>query len=145
MGKKGKSIKRNCQAVSEAIGEVLMIAVVVIAFSSIAVTIFSDVAKNSSHVPHADLESTRLDDNKIRIFHVGGESIKVADMKLIINAKGDSFQFHMSDPEVTISGGNESTNRRVQEYPGRKRTTLAPRETPGGAPGERVRPHAGSG
>jgi len=108
--KKDKSIRRNCQAVSEAIGEVLMIAVVVIAFSSIAVTIFSDIATKSSHIPHADLESTRPDYNKVRILHVGGEGIDVADMKIVINTRGNSFQYNIPDPGVVIvdSNGNIS-------------------------------------
>lgn len=107
--KKSKSIRRNCQAVSEAIGEVLMIAVVVIAFSSIAVTIFSDVATKSPHIPHADLESTHPDDNKVRILHVGGEDINLKDMNIIIN----SSQFSMSDPKVTITNSyvDNSTNQ----------------------------------
>lgn len=110
MDKKDRSIRRNCQAVSEVIGEVLMIAVVVIAFSSVAVTVFSDVATKSAHIPHADFESTRLDDNTVRIFHVGGEGINVADMKIVINTKGNSFQFNISDPGVGIrdSNGNVS-------------------------------------
>ena len=64
----------------------------------VAVTIFSDVATKSPHIPHADLESTRPDDNTVRIFHVGGEGINVTDMNIIIN----SSQFNMSDPKVTI-------------------------------------------
>jgi len=110
--KKDKSIKENCQAVSEAIGEVLMIAVVVIAFSSIAVTIFSDVATKSPHIPHADLESTRLYKNTVRISHVGGESINIEDMGIVINTRDNSFQFYMPNPEVEIkdSSGKKSTN-----------------------------------
>jgi FlaG/FlaF family flagellin (archaellin) len=102
--KKDKSIRRNCQAVSEAIGEVLMIAVVVIAFSSIAVTIFSDIATKSPHIPHADFETTRLDSNTVRIFHVGGESINSTDMEIFVN--------NIPSPEVKIrnSYGEESTN-----------------------------------
>lgn len=79
-----------------------MIAVVVIAFSSVAVTVFSDVATKSPHIPHADFESTRLGDNTVHISHVGGEDINVTDINIIINFS----QFNMSDPKVTIKNSN---------------------------------------
>ena len=55
-GKKYRALGEDCQAVSEVVGQVLMIAIVVLAFSSIAVVIFSDVVVNPPHTPHTDLQ-----------------------------------------------------------------------------------------
>jgi len=45
-GKKYRALGEDCQAVSEVVRQVLMIAIVVLAFSSIAIVIFSDVVVN---------------------------------------------------------------------------------------------------
>ncbi len=76
----------NCQAVSEVIGQMLMIAVVVLAFSGIALTVFSDggVVK-PPHTPHIDLqESINTSDDTIQIIHSGGEAIDLSAIKIIL-------------------------------------------------------------
>ncbi len=47
-GRRHRALREDCQAVSEVVGQVLMIAIVVLAFSSIAVVIFSDSSCKSS-------------------------------------------------------------------------------------------------
>jgi FlaG/FlaF family flagellin (archaellin) len=86
-GKKRRELYPDCQAVSEVYGEMLMISIVVIAFSTIAVTVFSDegVVK-PEHIPHTDLqENFNLSTNKIQIVHSGGEAIDKSAIKIIVN------------------------------------------------------------
>ena len=79
-GKKYRALREDCQAVSEVVGQVLMIAIVVLAFSSIAIVIFSDVVVNPPHTPHTDLqESIDPTNNRLYIFHVGGEAIDLKE------------------------------------------------------------------
>jgi FlaG/FlaF family flagellin (archaellin) len=104
-GKKYRALGRDCQAVSEVIGQVLMVAVVVLAFSSIAVTVFSDAgAMNPPHVPRTDLqESIDTKTDTVQIFHSGGEAIDLKDIKIILSVNGTQAEFNMSDPAVNIS------------------------------------------
>jgi FlaG/FlaF family flagellin (archaellin) len=89
-GKRHKKLHEDCQAVSEVMGQVLMIAMVVLAFSSIAVVIFLEVVVNPPHTPHTDLQAD-LQDNitdpanyfTLYIFHVGGEDIDLKDVKIV--------------------------------------------------------------
>jgi FlaG/FlaF family flagellin (archaellin) len=85
-GKKYRALGDDCQAVSEVVGQVLMIAIVVLAFSSVAVVIFSDLVVNPPHTPHTDLqESIDPTSNKLYIFHVGGEAIDLGDVNVVLN------------------------------------------------------------
>lgn len=103
-GKKYRALGQDCHAVSEMIGQVLMVAVVVLAFSSIAVAVFSDGgAMNPPHVPRTDLEES-IDgvNHTVEIFHSGGETIDLKDIKVILNVDGQQAEFNMSDPDVRI-------------------------------------------
>jgi FlaG/FlaF family flagellin (archaellin) len=102
-GKKYMALGQDCRAVSETIGQVLMIAVVILAFSSIALTVFSDDgAMNPPHVPRTDLEESIEGDNTVQIFHSGGEAIDLKEIKVILNIDGQEEEFNMSDPAVNI-------------------------------------------
>ena len=108
-GKKYRALGQNCQAVSEVIGQVLMLAIVVLAFSSIAVAVFSDGgAVNPPHTPKADLqESIDTDTNTVQIFHRGGEAIDLEDVKIVLNINGEPEEFDVSsDPGVNYSATN---------------------------------------
>ena len=99
----------DCQAVSEVIGQVLMLAVVVLAFSSIAVAVFSDGgAVNPPHTPKADLqESIDTGANTVTIFHKGGEAIDLEDVKIVLNINGQQEEFDLSsDPGVSYNATN---------------------------------------
>lgn len=97
-GKKYRALGRDCRAVSEVIGPVLMIAVVVLAFSSIAVFVFSDEgAVKPPHTPKVDLqESVDTDADTVQIFHKGGEAIDLEDAKIVININGQQEEFNLS-------------------------------------------------
>jgi len=103
-GKKYRALFQDCRAVSEVIGQVLMVAIVVLAFSSIALTVFSDGgAMNPPHAPRTDLqESIDEVNHTIEVFHSGGEAIDLKDIKLILHVDGQQAEYDMSDPDVTI-------------------------------------------
>ena len=85
-GRRHKKLREDSQAVSEVVGQVLMIAIVVLAFSSMAVIIFSDIVVNPPHTPHTDLqESIDPAHNELYIFHMGGEAIDLRDVNVVLN------------------------------------------------------------
>lgn len=99
-GKKYRALGQDCRAVSEVIGQVLMVAIVVLAFSSIALTVFSDTgAVNPPHVPRTDLQES-IEGNTVQIFHSGGEAIDLKDIKIILSVDGEQEEFEMSDPDI---------------------------------------------
>lgn len=112
--RKYRALGENCQAVSEVLGQVLMIAIVVLAFSSIAITIFSDaVVINPPHKQHTYI-SERIDTNAdiIQILHSGGEAINLKAIKIILSVNEKLAKFNVSDPSVKIlnSRGSASNN-----------------------------------
>ena len=105
MGKKYRALGQDCQAVSEVIGQVLMLAIVVLAFSSIAMLVFSEGgAVNPPHTPKVDLQETiDTDTNTVKIFHVGGEAIDLEDVKIVLNINGEQEAFNVSSDGVSCS------------------------------------------
>ncbi|MPM71372.1 hypothetical protein SDC9_118337 [bioreactor metagenome] len=98
-GKKYRALGQDCQGVTEVIGQVLMVSVVVLTFSLIAITVFSDEgAVKPPHVPRTDLEeSINTTDRTVQIFHSGGEAIDLKDIKIILSANGTQADFNISD------------------------------------------------
>lgn len=111
-GKKYRALGRDCTAVSETIGQVLMVAVVVLAFSSIAVTVFSDGgAMNPPHVPRTDLqESINRSGETVQIFHSGGETMDLEHIKIILGVNDTQAEFNMSDSSVTVYDAKDETS-----------------------------------
>lgn len=107
-GKKLRGLRENCQAVSEIVGQLLMIAIVVLAFSSIAVLTFTNIAVNPPHIPHTDFsEKTNTDDDTIIILHNGGEAIDLKAIKIILFVNGVQNVFNLPglnnpDPRIEI-------------------------------------------
>lgn len=98
-GKKYRTLGEDCKAVSEVIGQVLMIALVVLAFSAISAIIFSDVIVNPPHAPHTDLsEKINTVDDTLTILHSGGEAIDLKAIKIIMNVNGIQNEFMIPDP-----------------------------------------------
>jgi archaeal type IV pilus assembly protein PilA len=98
-GRKHRGLREDCQAVSEVVGQVLMIAIVVLAFSSIAVFIFSDIVVNPPHTPHTDFsEKINISDDTVTILHSGGEAIDLKAIKIILSVNGIQNEFNMPDP-----------------------------------------------
>lgn len=107
-GKKYRALGQDCRAVSETIGQVLMVAVVVLAFSSIAVTVFSDGGvMNPPHIARTDLqESINRSGDTVQIFHSGGEAIDLEDIKIILSVNETQAEFNISDSNVTVYDPN---------------------------------------
>lgn len=88
-----------------------MIGIVVIAFSTIAVTVFSDGgAVKPEHIPHTDLqENFNRSAKTIQIVHSGGEAIDESDIKIMVSVAGenkgefDSDDFNVKNPDGTYS------------------------------------------
>lgn len=110
--KKRKELTRNCQAVSEVVGYVLMISIVVLAFSSVALTVFSNGgAMNPPHTPHTNLqESLDRPEDTVKVFHDGGEDIDLEDIKIILEVDGQQVDFNMSEFQVLDPEGNLSSD-----------------------------------
>ena len=90
-GKKCRALGQDCRAVSEVYGQLLMISIVVLAFSGIALTVFSDGgAVNPQHTPHTDLrENINTNTNTVQIIHSGGEAIDLSAIKIIFSVNGN--------------------------------------------------------
>jgi FlaG/FlaF family flagellin (archaellin) len=102
--KKRKGFTGDYQAVSEVMGAVLMIAIVVLAFSSVALTVYSDgESMDPPHTPHTNLqESISRSKDIIQIFHSGGEPIDLKYIEIVLNVDGKQVEFNMSDPNVEV-------------------------------------------
>lgn len=97
-GKKCRALGKDYRAVSEVYGQLLMMGIVVIAFSTIALTVFSDGALNPEHTPHTDLqENINTNTNRVYITHSGGEAIDLSAIKIILIADGQRYEFNKSD------------------------------------------------
>lgn len=111
--KKYREFEENCQAVSEVIGQVLMISIVVLAFSTIALTVFSEggVVK-PPHTPYTSLrEKIDTNTNTIKIFHTGGEAIDRNEIKVVLSVKGKQTEFDNSKFKVKNPEDKDSTDR----------------------------------
>jgi hypothetical protein len=89
-----------------------MISIFVIAFSTIAVTVFSDHgAVKPEHIPHTDLqEKFNSSDDKIQIVHSGGEAIDKSAIKIIVNVDGEKageFDGDHNDFKIKRPDGKE--------------------------------------
>lgn len=87
MTDKRTAFLENCDAVSEVIGEVLMTAVAVLAFSVLAVFIFSSATPQEK--VHADIQGwVGVDCDTIYLRHAGGEPIGVPQLKVLLDING---------------------------------------------------------
>lgn len=89
-GKKRCVLYQDCQGVSEVYGQLLMMSIVVLAFSTIGLAVFSDggVVK-PEHTPNTDLsENICPDTNDIKIVHSGGETIDLSSIEIILSVNG---------------------------------------------------------
>lgn len=113
-GKKRWALFQDCRAVSEVYGQILMISIVVLAFSTIAITVFSDGgAVKPEHTPNTDLrESINADTNDILIVHSGGEAIDLSAIEIILNVNGlqvvPPYDMSMSSFTVKDPDGDDS-------------------------------------
>ncbi len=112
--KKHRKLTQDCLAVSEIIGAVLMIAIVVLAFSAISLAVFSEGGEmNPPNTPHTNLqENIDRSEGTVQIFHSGGEEIDLKYIKIMLDVDGQQVEFDMSDPgfEVYDPNGTNSSD-----------------------------------
>lgn len=106
---------------SEVYGQLLMISIVILSFSTIALTVFSDVGvEKLEHTPHIDLsEKIDTSSDTVQIVHSGGEAIDLNRIKVILYVKNPNepeFKriFDMSDPLIA----NDQSIVKVQDSQG---------------------------
>ncbi|MBP1908618.1 type IV pilin [Methanolobus bombayensis] len=102
-----KQLFRDDNAVSEIIGEVLLTAIAVLAFSVIAVFIFSYL--ESDDIVHADIDGwVDVNSDTVYIRHTGGESIDLNKVEVVLNLNGTRRDLSSSQLEQII--GSNSWN-----------------------------------
>lgn len=92
---------RDENAVSEIIGEILMTAIAVLAFSIIAVFVFSYM--DAGEKVHANIDGwVDVDTDTIYIRHSGGETIDLEQTKIILNLNGTRQDLPLSQFEHVL-------------------------------------------
>jgi Protein of unknown function (DUF1628). len=97
----------NTDAVSEIIGEVLMTAIAVLAFSIVAVFIFSYASPQEK--VHADIQGwVDVDSDTIYLRHTGGETIDVSGIRIVLDINGTRRD--LTSSELVQIKGNTAWN-----------------------------------
>ncbi|SFM56194.1 type IV pilin N-terminal domain-containing protein [Methanolobus profundi] len=93
------SFLNNTQAVSEVIGEVLLTAIAVLAFSVIAVSVFS-YADPQEQV-HADIQGwVDVDSDTVYLRHAGGERVDITKTRVLLDINGTRWELSSSELEL---------------------------------------------
>ena len=80
-----------------------MISIVVLAFSGIVLTVFSEEAIKPVHTLHTDLqENINTSTGAVQIFHIGGNTIDLDELKVVLFVNGNKNEFNGSDTCVTV-------------------------------------------
>jgi hypothetical protein len=89
-----------------------MISIVVLAFSGIALTVFSEGgAVKPKHTPHIDLkENFNISSNNLQILHSGGETIDLPAIKIILSVNGNKKGEFVSPFTVKNPDGSPSSD-----------------------------------
>lgn len=114
--KKRRALYQDCRAVSEVYGQLLMISIVVLAFSGIALAVFSEGgAVKPKHTPHIDLqENFNRSTNTVQIVHSGGEAIDLSDIKIMFSVNGqDSAKPPFVSPSTVKNPDGSPSNDSV--------------------------------
>ncbi|AKB73364.1 hypothetical protein MSLAZ_0103 [Methanosarcina lacustris Z-7289] len=100
-----KKITSDEQAVSEVMGQVLLVGIAVIMLSSLSVFVFSQ--DGPADIPHTDvLEIMDTSTDTICLKHGGGEPIRAEDAEIILNINGKKYVYTSS--QIYKSLGNRS-------------------------------------
>lgn len=107
-GQKRRLLFQDCRAVSEVYGQLLMISIVVIAFATIGIAVFSDGgAVKPEHIPNTDLRE-KLHANTLYITHNGGEAIDKSAIKIILVAGDKRSEYNGADLTIKNPEDTES-------------------------------------
>ena len=107
MNSRRNTFLENTDAVSEIIGEVLMTAIAVLAFSIVAVFIFSYASPQEK--VHADIQGwVDVDSDTIYLRHTGGETIDVSGIRIVLDING--IRKDLTSSELVQIKGNTVWN-----------------------------------
>ena len=94
--KRTETFTKDCDAISEIIGELMMITIAVVAFGLLAVIVLS--YRGPADIPHADIEGwVNAGTDTVYFRHGGGELIDVEDLKIMLNLNGTSVELSPAD------------------------------------------------
>ncbi|MDD3041992.1 MAG: type IV pilin N-terminal domain-containing protein [Methanosarcinaceae archaeon] len=100
-----KSFIRDSKGVSEVLGEILLVGIVVLLLSALSAAVYGQMGMNN--VPHVELhEMVNTTSNRIKVEHAGGESIKLDSIKITLYHNGNKYDFYPSDPDITCDSEN---------------------------------------
>ena len=100
-----KKITSDEHAVSEVLGGVLLVGIVVIMLSVLSVFVFSQGGPDD--VPHTDVQEIMdTSTDTIYLKHSGGEPISVEDVEIIVNINSKKYIY--TSPQIYGSLGNSS-------------------------------------
>ena len=115
-----KRIRDDERAVSELIGEIMLIGIVVIAFGIIAVSVYSYIDKTPD-TPHIEVAGRcDIDSDRIYLKHQGGESIGKENLRILVDVGGNTSTFENLDglwalgSVIGLSTGNITQNDTVR-------------------------------
>jgi hypothetical protein len=96
MKKRAETFTKDCGAISEVVGELMMMAIAVLAFGLLAVIVFSYNGPADS--PHADIDGW-VDDVTDTVYfrHGGGELINTHDLRIMLNLNGTNVELSPAD------------------------------------------------
>lgn len=107
MGIQLQKISRNEDAVSAVVGEIVLTAIVVIAFSIIIVSLFSYLGSDKK--VNADIDGwVDIDSSTIYLRHLGGETIDLNTVRIIFNLNGTRYD--LSSREITDIASSDKWN-----------------------------------
>ncbi|OEU64202.1 MAG: hypothetical protein BA870_04575, partial [Desulfuromonadales bacterium C00003094] len=99
-----KRIRDDERAVSELVGEIMLIGVVIIAFGIIAVSVYSYIDKTPD-TPHIEVAGRcDIDSNYVYLKHQGGESIDKENLRILVDVGGDTSTFENLEGLWTLGG-----------------------------------------
>ncbi len=108
------------RAVSELIGEIMLIGIVLIAFGMIAVSVHSYISK-SPDAPHIDVAGRcDIDSDRVYLKHQGGETVDKKDLRILVRVNGSTTEFENYEGlwalgnVINLSVGNITQNDAVR-------------------------------
>jgi len=97
--KRTETFTKDCDAISEIVGELMMITIAVVVFGLLVAIVFS--YKGPADSPQADIDGwVNIGTNTVYFRHGGGELIDVKDLKIMLNLNGTSVELSPVDLDL---------------------------------------------
>lgn len=104
MNRNPEPLIKNCDAVSEVIGEILMTAIAVLAISVISLYVLS--FEGPTDAPHVDIDAwVDTNSNIINFRHTGGDTVNTAGLRILLDINGIKQELN-SDNITSITGSD---------------------------------------